>query len=151
MIMLRDILTLPDFLKRKKKRGRPRKVVVNTTDNKSIISKHEEWGKIKQQKYGFPYAVMFKDEAPRLGSGLRMVYVKEARKWVHLTGHSGDPSDVSGRTRVRMRMMKWNELKSTNEQYFKRNNPDEAAKRLSRRRYRKIYTNPRVQNQDTSR
>ena len=42
-------------------------------------------------------------------------------------------------------------LKSTNEQYFKRNNPDEAAKRLSRRRYRKIYTNPRVQGQDTSR
>jgi hypothetical protein len=136
--MITDALAIPDFLKRKKKRGRPRKIVASTTDNKITLNRNEEWGKIKQQKYGFYYAMMFRDEAPRIGCGLRWVYVKEGRKWVHLTSHYGDPYDVSRRTRVRMRMSKWNELKESNEQYFKRNNPDEVAKRLSRKRYRRI-------------
>jgi hypothetical protein len=147
--MIHDLLAIPDFLKRKKKRGRPRKIVMDATDT-DTIRKYQEWDQEKQKKYGPRYTLMLKDEAPRLGSGLRIVYVKEGHKWAHLTSHSGDPSDVFGRTRVRMRLTKWMEVKYSNEQYFKRNNTDEVARKLSRRRYPKIQTNPRVYNQDTS-
>lgn len=32
-----------------------------------------------------PMRIFFEDEAPRIGSGWRKVYVKIGRKWVHFT------------------------------------------------------------------
>jgi hypothetical protein len=134
--MLRDILTLPYFLKRKNKRGRPRKVVADTMDNKSILNGHEEWNKIKKEKYGAQYTVMLKDEAPRIGSGLRTVYVKEGRKWAFVIQHSGDPKNTVRKVRVRMLLKKWQGIKENSFMYFKRNDVNEIKKRLSRKRYK---------------
>ena len=138
--MIKDLLTIPDFLKRKKKRGRPRKVVELSVTN--FLNKHFEWNKIKQEKYGTRYALMLKDEAPRIGSGLRIVYVKEGRKWAFITHHSGDPKNTFRKIRIRMRLSKWKDIKEESDLYFRRNAKDEVKKRLSRKRYRRVYQNP---------
>jgi hypothetical protein len=43
-----------------------------------------------------------------------------------------------GKVVKKLRLKKWNELKSSHELYLQRNNPDEVAKKLSRRRYRRV-------------
>ena len=137
--MINELLTIPAFLKRQKKRGRPRKII--ETPDVNILDKYFEWDKIKQDKYGTRYAIMFKDEAPRIGSGLRFVYTKEKRKWAFVTKHTGDPEDTSRKVTVRMRLKRWQEIKENSVLYFKRNSADEVKKRLSRKRYRRVSKN----------
>ena len=107
------------------------------------------WDKIKQERYGTRYDIVLNNEAPRIGSGYRTVYVKEGRKWATLTNHTGDPDKKEGKVIKKFKLKAWNEIKAAHNRYLKRNDPDEVAKRQSRRRYRKIYTHPGVQNQDT--
>ena len=113
--------------------------------------KHIRWDKLKQKKYGTRYDIVLNDEAPRIGSGFRTVYVKEGRKWATMTSHEGDPDNKESRVvKKKLRLKVWHEIKASHERYLKRNDPDEVAKRRSRRRYRKIQTNTRVQDKDTS-
>tara|TARA_R100000306_G_C4377269_1_gene142476 strand:+ start:958 stop:1380 length:423 start_codon:yes stop_codon:yes gene_type:complete len=119
-INMMDIsLKIPEFLVRKKKRGRPRKIhTLNHEENS--IRKYEEWDLIKRNKYGYPYTIYFNDEAPRIGSGVRKIYVKEGRKWVHLFYHPGDPNTTFA-TRSRLRLLRWKILKQSHEEYLERN------------------------------
>ena len=103
-----------------------------------VPNKWDEWDKVKQEKYGIRYDIVLKNEAPRIGSGLRIVYVKEGRKWAYMTSHSGDPDKREGKVIKKIRLHKWNELKASHELYLQRNDPDEVAKKLSRRRYRRV-------------
>ena len=113
--------------------------------------KHILWDKLKQKKHGTRYDIVLNDEAPRIGSGFRTVYVKEGRKWATMTSHEGDPDNKESRVvKKKFRLKVWHEIKASHERYLKRNDPDEVAKRHSRRRYRKIQTNTRVQDKDTS-
>ena len=43
-----DLLDIPKFLRKGKKRGRPRKIKESPPE----INLYEEWDKIKQKKYG---------------------------------------------------------------------------------------------------
>ena len=112
---MHDLLAIPDFLKRYKKRGRPRKIH-QPNYLEDTRKKYEEWDLIKQKKYGKPYRVYFDNEAPRIGSGIRKVYVKEGRKWVHLAYHPSDPVETFV-TRARIRRSQWNKLKRNHEKY----------------------------------
>ncbi len=110
---------IPKFLRRKKKRGRPRKI----RQEKPVVGiDWDEWDRIKQEKYGTRYDILLLDEAPRIGSGLRTVYVKEGRKWAHMTSQTGDPSIRDGLVRKRFRIKRWEELKASHERYLIRNN-----------------------------
>ena len=97
MNYLDDLLAIPEFLRPKPKRGRPRKI--KQKEAHVVENNWEEWCHIKQEKYGTRYDMQLGDEAPRIGSGLRIVYVKEGRKWAHMTSHSGDPTCTEGRVR----------------------------------------------------
>jgi len=143
-----DTLEIPAFLRRHKKRGRPRKII--QPDLLPVKDKWKQWDKIKQKRYGTRYDITLGDEAPRIGSGLRIVYVKEGRKWATMTSHTGDPDKKEGKVIKKFKLKIWYGIKAAHERRLKRNDPDEVAKRQSRRRYRKIYTNPGVQDQDTS-
>ena len=116
--MVVSSLHIPEFLKRKKKRGRPRKIL---QDASIIETKWNEWDKTKQQKYGIRYDMYLDDDAPRIGSGFRTVYVKEGRKWAHMTSHTGDPNDREGIIRKRFRIKKWLMIKESHKRYLKRN------------------------------
>jgi hypothetical protein len=105
-------LTIPNFLRRTPKRGRPRKI---EQKEHSVESKYLLWDKIKQERYGTRYDIQLGDEAPRIGSGLRIVYVKEGRKWAHMTSHSGDPDDSAGRVRKRLSLKRWLDMKVRHE------------------------------------
>jgi hypothetical protein len=102
------------------------------------INKWEEWDKIKQEKYGTRYNIVLTNQAPRIGSGLRIVYVKEGRKWAHMVSHTGDPNNREGKVVKKLSINKWNQIKASHERYLKRNDPDEVARKLSRKRYRRI-------------
>ena len=99
------------------------------------------WDKIKQERYGIRYDIQLGDEAPRIGSGLRIVYVKEGRKWAHMVSHSGDPDERSTKITKRLPLKKWQSMKRKHEQYRQRNNPDAVAKKLNRKRYRRVSKN----------
>ena len=136
-IMDYDLLTIPEFLLRKKK-GRPRKILNLPVTPSDVADKWEEWDKIKQEKYGTRYAIVLGRQAPRIGSGLRFVYVKEGSKWAHMISHTGDPSNREGKIIKRFRIKAWKEIKASHELYLKRNDPDEVARKLSRKRYRRV-------------
>ena len=135
--MLEDI---PAFLIRKKKRGRPRKIVaVAMADSEQeVTARQHRWNNIKTNRYGTYYNMYLVNELPRFGCGYRGFYVKEGRKWAKLTQHIGDPTDTTSRIRGRLSLNKWSEMKRQHEQLIKRNSPDEVEKRLSRRRRRAI-------------
>ena len=137
-IMDLDLLTIPDFLRPKKKRGRPRKILNLSVTPSEGTNKWEEWDKIKQEKYGTRYAIVLGRQAPRIGSGLRIVYVKEGSKWAYMISHTGDPNNREGKVVKRFTLKRWNQIKTSHEQYLKRNDPDEVARKLSRKRYRRI-------------
>ena len=120
--MLEDI---PAFLIRKKKRGRPRKIVVIADSEQDIQLRQQQWNDIKLNKYGTYYNMYLIDELPRFGCGYRTFYVKEGRKWARFTMHTGDPLDTE---------------KRRHEQCIKRNDPDAVKKRVNRRR-RKLISN----------
>ena len=92
---------------------------------------------------------MLMDEAPKIGSGYRSVYVKEGRKWAFMTSHPGDPEEREGKVTKKFSLKVWKNLKASHERFLKRNDPDEVAKRQSRRRYRKVRENSRIYNKDT--
>ncbi len=71
--MIKDLLKIPDFLRRKKRRGRPRKI----EDTPVEVNPHIEWDKIKQERYGTKYNIMLWHHFPRIGSGNRIIYVSE--------------------------------------------------------------------------
>ena len=104
-------------------------------------NKWDAWDKIKEERYGTKYDIILKDEAPRIGNGFRIVYVKEGRKWAHMVSHTGDPDIRSGKTVKRLSLKKWYEMKRKHEQYKQRNHPDEVARKLSRKRYRRVSKN----------
>ncbi len=143
-----DPFEIPAFLQRRKKRGRPKKIT--QPESQLTETKWKEWDEIKQKLYGTRYDIMLKDEAPRIGSGFRSVYVREGRKWAHMTSHLGDPEDREGKVIKRFTLKAWKNLKASHERFLKRNDPDEVAKRQRRRRYKKIYTDTRVHDQDQS-
>ena len=111
----RDPLTIPEFLRRKPKRGRPRKI--KKAEVVSTESKWNEWDKTKREKYGTRYDIKLRDEAPRIGSGTRTVYIKEGRKWAHMTSHAGDPEKSERRIRKRFLLKVWLALKESHERY----------------------------------
>jgi len=123
-----DALTIPDFLLRKPKKGRPRKV---EQKEHSVESKYIMWDEIKQKRYGSRYDIQLGDEAPRIGSGLRIVYVKEGRKWAHMTSHSGDPADNAGRVRKRLSLKRWFDMKARHEKRQARH--ERAVKKIRKK------------------
>ncbi len=134
-----DLLHIPDFLKRVKKKGRPRSITAKPLYTQpDEVGIHLEWDKIKRKRYGERYDIHLNNQAPRIGSGLRIVYVKEGRKWVFMTSHAGDPAKRDGKVVKRFTLKQWKVLKASHERYIKRNDPDEVAKRISSRRYRRI-------------
>lgn len=121
-----DLLTIPEFLCRKPKRGRPRKT--KKEDVVSIENRWAAWDKIKQKRYGTRYDIHLGDEAPRIGSGLRIVYVKEGRKWAHMVAHTNNPDQKENKIRKRFPLKRWLEMKASHEKYVKRN--ERAMKKL---------------------
>ena len=119
MNYLDDLLDIPEFLRPKPKRGRPRKVQ-QRNEYRIVENNWDEWHEIKQEKYGTRYDLQLGDEAPRIGSGLRIVYVKEGRKWAHMTSHSGDPTSMEGRVRKRFSLKRWFQMKASHEKYLAR-------------------------------
>lgn len=114
-----DLLEIPEFLRRQRKRGRPRKIKLEEATSKH--NKWEEWDEVKAGRYGIRYDIMLQDEAPNIGSGFRTVYVKEGRKWAHMTCHSGDPEKTEDRVRKKFTLKKWFALKAAHEKYLVRN------------------------------
>jgi hypothetical protein len=114
--MIEDLLKIPDFLRRKKRRGRPRKI----EDTPVEVNPHIEWDKIKQERYGTKYNIMLWHHFPRIGSGNRIIYVSEKRKWVYIVSHTGDPYTTQP-TRTKILKSKWNDIKKSHERYLKRN------------------------------
>ena len=113
-----DPLTIPEFLRRKPKRGRPRK-----NKNQMMLSandKWDEWDKIKQEKYGVRYDIKLGNDAPRIGSGMRVVYVKEGRVWAYMTSHAGDPKNNERKIRKRFSLKRWLTIKVSHEKYLAR-------------------------------
>ena len=133
--LLKDI---PAFLIRKKKRGRPRKIVAIENSEQDIHSQQQQWNAIKRNRYGVCYKMHLAGELPRFGCGYRIFYVKEGRKWARFTAHIGDPENTERRMRGRLSLTKWAGMKREHEQCTKRNTPNEVAKRISRRRSRTI-------------
>jgi len=138
--MLDDLVDIPEFLIRKKHRGRPRKVpqVYVTNAEDQLAKKYASWEEIKEKRYGTHHDMYLADELPRFGCGYRSFYVKEGRKWAKFTKHLGDPADITGRMRGRLSMAQWNAMKKLHEQYLKRNDPDAVAKRKHKRRSRSL-------------
>jgi hypothetical protein len=114
--MIKDLLKIPDFLRRKKRRGRPRKI----EDTPVEVNPHIEWDKIKQERYGTKYNIILGHGFPRIGSGNRIIYVSEKRKWVHIVSHSGNPYTTQP-IRTKILKSKWNDIKKSHERYLKRN------------------------------
>jgi putative component of toxin-antitoxin plasmid stabilization module len=130
-----ELLTIPEFLWRKPKRGRPRK-----NKEEKILSakdKWDEWDKIKQEKYGTRYDIQLGIEAPRIGSGYRIVYVKEGRKWAYMVCHSGDPSRREGKVRKRFSLKAWLGIKESHKKYVARQ--ERALEKLRKKAHE---TNP---------
>ena len=96
------------------------------------------WNEFKEKRYGTRYEMVLTNELPRFGSGYRIFFVKEGRKWAHCTMHIGDPENTTKRIRGRMSMKKWNVLKGEQQKLEKRNDPDEVAKRVHSRRRRSL-------------
>ena len=96
------------------------------------------WNEFKEKRYGKRYEMLLTNELPRFGSGYRVFFVKEKRKWAHFTMHVGNPDNTTKRIRGRMSMQKWNELKAQQKQLKKRNDPYEISKRLDSRRRRPL-------------
>jgi len=131
-------LTIPVFLRRKRSSQRTKKNNQPVTETKDTDSDYEEWDRIKQERYGTKYAIVLKNEAPRIGSGLRVVYVKEGRKWAYMVSHQGDPNERAGKVIKKLPIKRWQDMKQRHEQYLQRNDPDEVAREISKRRYRKL-------------
>ena len=113
-----DLLTIPEFLRRKPKRGRPRK---NKKENiASAKDKWDEWDKIKQEKYGARYDIKLGNDAPRIGSGMRVVYVKEGCIWAYMTSHAGNPKNIERKVRKRFSLNRWLNIKVSHEKYLAR-------------------------------
>ena len=55
-----------------------------------------------------------------------------------MISHTGDPNNREGKVVKRFTLKRWNQIKTSHEQYLKRNDPDEVARKLSRKRYRRI-------------
>ena len=124
-----ELLTIPDFLRRKR-----RSKLAKVKPYLSNVHDYSDWDKIKQQKFGTRYDIMLNDDAPRIGSGSRTVYVKEGRKWATMIYHSGNPNDKQNRVvRKKFRLKVWYEIKSAHERFEKRNDPIEVMKRHNRK------------------
>ena len=50
------------------------------------------------------YEIVIGGDLPRIGSGYRLVYASEGRKWVHIT-------DLQGNGRTRITKKKWSGIK----------------------------------------
>ncbi len=110
-----DLLDIPKFLRKRKKRGRPRKIKEFPPE----INLYEEWDKIKQKKYGTKYNILLDNKFRRIGTGLRIIYVSEKRKWVHVVSHAGNPYTTQP-IRVRLLKRKWEDTKKSHEKYENR-------------------------------
>ncbi len=84
------------------------------------MSPYIEWNKIKEEKYGTRYNIMLTHHFPRIGSGNRIIYVSEKRKWVHVVSHTGNPHTTQP-VRIRILKRKWNNIKESHERYVERN------------------------------
>ena len=70
-----DPLTIPDFLLRPKKRHRKAKPIPFKVPALEIVLPTGDW-KL--------HWLHLNDELPRLGSGRRLIYLWEGRKWAHI-------------------------------------------------------------------
>ena len=102
-------IKIPKFLLRKKVNKQKPKDLGSVAFGREKSNKHDDWNKIKTKKYGDKHAIFLYDEAPRIGSGLRIVYVKEGRKWAHLVSQSGDPA-TSDKIRSKLRLQTWKKI-----------------------------------------
>ena len=64
------------------------------------------------------------DEFPRIGSGCRIIYVTEKRKWAHIVNQKGNP-ETNEKIRYRVLMPIWTNMKKVHENYVKRNTTNE--------------------------
>ena len=131
---------IPAFLIRKKKRGRPRKIVaVAMADSEQeVTARQQRWSNIKTNRYGTYYNMYLVNELPRFGCGYRVFYVKEGRKWARFTMHLGDPEYTETRMRGRLLLKKWSGMKRRHEQCLERNSLDAPKKRYRKRSYRTL-------------
>ena len=134
------IENIPAFLIRRKKRGRPRKIVtVSAGDSEQEVgARQQQWNDTKIKRYGTHYNMYLTNELPRFGCGYRTFYVKEGRKWARFTVHIGDPENTEHRIRGRLSLNQWFGMKREHEKCIKRNAHDAVAKRINRRRSRTI-------------
>ena len=98
-------------------------------------ARHKAWNEIKKQKYGTRYDIQLTDEFPRIGSGRRIIYVTEKRKWAHIVSQTGNP-ETTEKIKYRVLMPTWLTMKKAHEKYVKRNTKNEnnsgRAKRIRR-------------------
>ena len=89
-----NLLEIPSFLRRPKKRRRRKKIkpVPLTISPKEIKLPPGDW-KL--------HRLHLKDELPRLGSGVRLVYLWEGRKWAHIISR-----DNGKRAKIRLSILK---------------------------------------------
>ena len=125
-----NTLDIPESLIRKKRRGRPRKYPVSVPENEQ--ARYEEWNKIKEQKYGTRYDIQLTDEFPRIGSGRRIIYVTEKRKWAHIVNQTGN-YETNEKIKYRVLMPNWVNMKKTHRAYVKRNTENENNSGRARR------------------
>ena len=102
-------IKIPKFLLRKKTKKQKPKDLGSVAFGRERVNKHDEWNKIKTKKYGDKHTIFLYDEAPRIGSGFRVVYVKEGRKWAHIVSQAGDPH-TSDKIKVRMTLKMWKSI-----------------------------------------
>jgi len=102
-------IKIPKFLLRKKTKKQKPKDLGQIAFGREKNNMYDDWMNIKIKKYGDRHNIMLYDEAPRIGSGFRIVYVKEGRKWAHIVSQTGDPH-TSDKIKVRMPLKIWKSI-----------------------------------------
>jgi hypothetical protein len=102
-------LKIPKFLIRKETKKQKSRDLGEVAFGREKLNQCNDWAKQKEKLYGCRHDVMLYDEAPKIGSGFRVVYVKEGRKWAHLTSQPGDPK-TSDKVKTKLRMQTWKKI-----------------------------------------
>ena len=102
-------ISIPKFLLRKGRKKQKPKDLGSVAFGRKKINPYNRWNAEKIKRYGPKHSVMLCDEAPRIGSGFRIVYVKEGRKWAHLVSQPGDPK-TNDKIRSKLKLETWRRI-----------------------------------------
>ena len=102
-------ISIPKFLLRKGRKKQKPKDLGSVAFGRKKINPYNRWNAEKIKRYGPKHSIMLCDEAPRIGSGFRIVYVKEGRKWAHLVSQPGDPK-TNDKIKSKLRLEPWRRI-----------------------------------------